>query len=675
MKINIYKINILLFCMITFLLQVRVHAASIPIAILDYTNANPAQMAWMNQQFVFKIDGANPNNPLVTWTYYRDLKGLATLGQYLDMKDFAAVNGYDYTKMVLHAKIDYTSKVWQPWAQMDKFDNFEGKNGVLLEPSVGTFVDRTDYAYGGYTTALNCNLYIGYEEPFDRATFAFSTISSGLLGSWQYWNGSTWTTLAIVDGTSNMTANGTIIFVPPSNWARKSVNGSRTKYFIRFVFTSAAINPVISTIKGDDWLKGNAYDCRGWSFTDSNRINIGTPLEYNPTPPVGSSARFPYQAQMTFWGNNHTSYNSAYKVNGKRATIDYLADVLIRSMSSGYTGAMLDQANALPTVNADGIDFLNTDFPDYSSNTMVQESQERLGELITRVHLNNPLYKIGVNGQEAPLIKNAAPSPDWNLAEYHTSAWQTGSSRGIVVGESSDGTYTTMSYDDYLPVNNPGGKIGVLIYRDDSDNGYVWSNKPGRPWDMANRGPIAALSKHLIAYNTNTVFSYHSNPSMAVYSETDQVVLTDNSVVHLSTEQVPILTNVKRWATYFPAMSVDFGTPTSTRDFLWKLGSNIGGGADVWRRDWSNAIILHRPGAWDTTDHLFNNYSSPIDLGGTFYPLFADGNTGAGITSISLRCNEGAILMKTPVTAPSFVPPSSTPVPPAATKNLKRVLP
>jgi hypothetical protein len=76
--------------------------------------------------------------------------------------------------------------------------------------------------------------------------------------------------------------------------------------------------------------------------------------------------------------------------------------------------------------------------------------------------------------------------------------------------------------------------------------------------------------------------------------------------------------------------------------------ANPGGCSDLWRRDFTNAIVLLR--AWDYTkiESEVETPSQPIQLGGTYYPLKADGTTGAGITSLTLRGNEGAILMKAP---------------------------
>jgi hypothetical protein len=64
-------------------------------------------------------------------------------------------------------------------------------------------------------------------------------------------------------------------------------------------------------------------------------------------------------------------------------------------------------------------------------------------------------------------------------------------------------------------------------------------------------------------------------------------------------------------------------------------------------------MVLFRP--WKNTmiESELDTYSDSLTLGGTYYPLYADGTTGAGITSITLRGGEGAVLMDAPVAARS----------------------
>ena len=105
---------------------------------------------------------------------------------------------------------------------------------------------------------------------------------------------------------------------------------------------------------------------------------------------------------------------------------------------------------------------------------------------------------------------------------------------------------------------------------------------------------------------------------------------------------------------YFPAMDVDFGVPDAAgynggvRDLNWKTYTELGGPryTEIWRRDFTNCIVLLRAGYQTVTDAYLQDYCGPIPLGGTYYPLKADGTIGAGVTSISLRVAEAAILMK-----------------------------
>ena len=67
---------------------------------------------------------------------------------------------------------------------------------------------------------------------------------------------------------------------------------------------------------------------------------------------------------------------------------------------------------------------------------------------------------------------------------------------------------------------------------------------------------------------------------------------------------------------------------------------------DVWRRDFTKAIVLFRP--WRSGVNLeseLDTPSQPIALGGNYSPLKADGTEGPPVTSVSLRGGEGMILM------------------------------
>jgi hypothetical protein len=147
-------------------------------------------------------------------------------------------------------------------------------------------------------------------------------------------------------------------------------------------------------------------------------------------------------------------------------------------------------------------------------------------------------------------------------------------------------------------------------------------------------------------------------------------------VRHLSTTGDPQVSNVYKWVNWFPARAVDLGTPdpngyrggaravTEPGNTPWMTGGapdyssgqsrgtcddTPGGCSDVWRRDFTNAIVLLRPWNYTKIESELDTPSRPIPLGGTYYPLKADGATAPGVTSVSLRANEAAILMKSPI--------------------------
>ncbi len=165
------------------------------------------------------------------------------------------------------------------------------------------------------------------------------------------------------------------------------------------------------------------------------------------------------------------------------------------------------------------------------------------------------------------------------------------------------------------------------------------------------------------------------SPIFRAHKAGDETAFVING--HQSTDMIPPVNQIHRWGAWFPAMGVDIGTPDpngyrgGARDLQWKKGTSITGlpnmdcsrtlqCADVWRRDYTRAIVLVRAYAnGESVPEELEVPSQPIDLGGTYYPLTADGNTGPAITSIQLRTGDGVILMKAPRPGSVRVPGSS----------------
>lgn len=136
---------------------------------------------------------------------------------------------------------------------------------------------------------------------------------------------------------------------------------------------------------------------------------------------------------------------------------------------------------------------------------------------------------------------------------------------------------------------------------------------------------------------------YYPVPTGAIIKFVSQS--TDRMSSHEASKDFPQVEDVYRWANYFPAEFVDIGQPDSSG---WNGGKRGIWNATygIYRRDFTNAIALHKMAYWNTNKIQFDTYTAPIDLNGTYYPLRADGRFDPTTSSIALRTGEGAILFK-----------------------------
>jgi hypothetical protein len=701
-------------------------------AIINYAPPPPGGVAWLDQRFTMRISGAKPEKEGVNYFWYKDFHGTSSGGEYSKLKEFAVSHGWILENIFLHARVNYQSKPHLPviWRKMDMFDTFEGKNGVLTSTNDTDFIDVTLKAYDG-SVSLSKMLTIGYDEPFAVIRFDVKEPGKGCVLTWSYWNGDAWSPLSVVDTTHQLAKNGTVAFTPPYDWEPRSLNRSHRKFFVRLTLSEVETFPVTQSIKGEDWLNGAPNAGKGWDSTNPG-IMRGRHFSFNPTPPPGASARFPYQARLTFWAANNFVANHAdiqtYSGKPFNTWASFLSAHTIPNLTAGgYAGLMLDDVRKYIWD-----DFLlkvsDVDFPRPHGT-----SEKELGTLWNRAREESirairsylkaadPKLLIGVNSQQREMLREA----DWNLSEYHTQVWQTGSheSVGIAVNEPA------VAYDDYL---TPSGsdKFGILIYADTGD-----IKQAGRDikhpvfWDRGNRGPMTALSKHYIAANDRSWFAYQANGGY-IYNATDEIYyylpnsprvtvpvsaelksgttviksepdgfkeFTSSGTIRVGNNicqfeklnkseirlkgalgwSVPIgekirlvkvghqsqgeahpVEDVYRWGAWFPAMGVDVGVSDvggyngGRRDLMWKTGKSLHTrdeeqvGPNVWRRDFTKAIVLHRPAFWDTTKSQYDTPSPPIDIGREVYPLRADGTTGPATHTVTLRAGEGAVLMK-----------------------------
>lgn len=703
-------------------------------AVIDYAPTPPGGIGWLDERYEVRIAGDKPIKESVKFFGYLNFNGIiGDKKEYFDMKEFVQSRGWELEQIFIHAKKNYISKphLAAIWQKMDMFDVFEGKNGVLKTKDGIKYNDLTKYAYEG-DVKISDQMFFGYEEPFAEVRFTLKDAGKGVISSWSYWNGNEWKSLKSNDGTLDFTSSGIVSFIPPIDWEPVSLNNSRPKFFVRLHISKGYVYPVSRNIRGDDWLNGGPNAGRGWDPASASIVK-GKYFSFNPSPPAVASARFPYQARLTFWAPNNFVANQSNMQSflgvKVRPWAVFIADQCLKAAKKGgFQGIMLDDVSKF-IVHDFSITERDTDFPLTSTVTdkerdsiWMKARAESVSEIKNNLKFANSPISIGANSQHKDLVKVA----DWNLAEFHTNVCQTDSPRGIDVTD--DGGVRT-TYDSYLISNFPAEKFGILIYADAIDVREAGKGKTPYFWERNNRGPLTALSKHYIATNDHTLFAYQSMGGN-IYNHTDEVyyygeekailkvampVDKSGSVKTLKSSPgsfkafprvgifrvgdnvgryqkvndseittrhpfwwavspgTPVLQviighqsmggfypieNVYQWGAWFPAMGVDIGVPDTNgfngglRDLNWKKAKEIMPSkdlpqyGDIWRRDYTHALVLHRPASWSTTIEMYETYSKPVDLDGEYFPLRADGTTGEPIKKIALRCGEGAILMK-----------------------------
>lgn len=121
--------------------------------------------------------------------------------------------------------------------------------------------ETNDYTFS-FTAVDGSNrgeyLWIGSDSQFQGLNTDLATlgVDSSAVMTWEYWNGTSWSTLTTTDqttGASKFTASGNFYWTAPGNWFPYSVNGSTDLYYIRGHLASGSYTttPVENLIKTD----------------------------------------------------------------------------------------------------------------------------------------------------------------------------------------------------------------------------------------------------------------------------------------------------------------------------------------------------------------------------------------------------------------------------------------
>ena len=113
--------------------------------------------------------------------------------------------------------------------------------------------DSAQFTLFAAVPATNDIIYIGCSTTFLGLDTSLTTLGTGSPAiDWEYWNGTAWTDLTETDvdtGASTFEVTGRFTWPLPSNWAKVSVNGSDSHYYVRGkVTTGYTIAPICNSL-------------------------------------------------------------------------------------------------------------------------------------------------------------------------------------------------------------------------------------------------------------------------------------------------------------------------------------------------------------------------------------------------------------------------------------------
>jgi len=370
---------------------------------------------------------------------------------------------------------------------------------------------------------------MGYQVPFDTVNITLRTARSGGTVTWQYWNGSNFSSLTLASDTTNgLTATGTVTFLPPSNWVPSVVKGSQSKYWVQITVSGASFNPSLAKVYGDSLLSACTYGqcARGWNPATclSGHINIGTPVEYCGTPHPGSTARFRQQARALGYAVSYNDFfgNPINIQNGQNAWA-YVeqARTAAALAFSGMNGTVFDDGGCPPTLANPTWSNVDTELGSTTYLSAATTMFQALHTLLTATYGSNPRWWDGMNScQITSDFENLYTSMNWMASELHNQT---------VNGISMD-TYSQLylcTNSVWCPgqaiSNNPNTTEEYMQIQDYTQFGVKDGNGNALSdyhlWDMSQRGPMNALAMYYMVKNPNILFGY--DPAGATYNGFD----------------------------------------------------------------------------------------------------------------------------------------------------------
>lgn len=153
--------------------------------------------------------------------------------------------------------VRWSEGVMQPIGGWTRISGKPALVDAVIADDGGVFTDYTDEANSTAaadvtlfpaTPAIDDAFYFGMESSFASFYIDISTANTGGTLVWEYYNGSSWASVSVTDGTSDLTVDGAISFTKPSDWAVTTINSQGPFYFIRCRATAAPTTVVATRL-------------------------------------------------------------------------------------------------------------------------------------------------------------------------------------------------------------------------------------------------------------------------------------------------------------------------------------------------------------------------------------------------------------------------------------------
>jgi hypothetical protein len=466
---------------------------------------------------------------------------------------------------------------------------------------------------------------IGYDEKFREIRWAFSTPATGGTRVVEYPTAkdasgiaSAWSTLSVSDGTSGMTANGSMVFDPPADWISCKV--SSTSYRLLWVrvrvSAAATVAPVMSSILCTDYTSGGSSGYSGTIPAFDYAADLDGDGYLNDTEyaarAAGKDARFAYQGRALTPNYGQKRYPTRPDDPHFVSYITQYHVALVGGLSY-YNGIMMD--NTIPTSYV-------------AEGTVV----ETVGDFAA------------ANGA----LVNAV----WRAIDTNVDG-----SKWVLPN-------TGAMYSQIITALVPAW-IGEFWFRPQGPltHWQVWETQIAQvavAQATTVPEPIGVVDTHPqgSAGATDTRFQMGG---LAMFYQ----VMTPGLRLMIDGGNDPSITSAADWLKHwFQALDYDPGDALGAVT-LAASGSEPGSGYPyrIYAREFANAVVLYRPRSYQDSSHvggIDDTTAVTYNLGFTGKVLAADNTQGAPVTSVSIRGGEGMVVVRT-VAQEDTTPPTPNP--------------